>query len=239
MLWGISMNKVHVFISFSTTVFFVKSLKSWWYHFCSSFFKREFMVRILYKCNVHASLAITDFVPRSRSSTIRRRSQWVQPSGESDPINLRRCMHIYASFSEINLRLRSEVETLEKNPVLRSASSVKFPRSRTYDRCAGLIGFAKLITRIYISPVNVFLFFPSPSLRPCLPTAACRGRIILVEKFVITLTISPSRFLFLALWLVSSPFHSDCSHCVTPLRLGRHGIVPVVVPCRRQQPRHG
>lgn len=68
--------------------------------------------------------------------------------------------YIRVVLLEINLRLRSEVETLEKNPVLRSAFSVKFPPSRTYDRCAGLIGFAKLITRIYISPRKRFSFLP-------------------------------------------------------------------------------
>lgn len=56
------------------------------------------------------------------------------------------CMHIYiVSFllpfrSEINIRLRSEVETLEKNPgTAREAppplNSHLFPR--TYDRCTG------------------------------------------------------------------------------------------------------
>lgn len=105
-----------------------------------------------------------------------------------------------------------------------------------------LIGFAKLITRIYISPRKRFSFLPWPEPPASLtfrrrrrrPGMQRGGRIILVEKFVITLTISVSLSLSLSsLYIHPSvfspscsgprvlPFHSGCSEpsrCVTPLR---------------------
>lgn len=178
--------------------------------------------------------------------------------------------------------MRSEVETLEKNPgttrtrLPSPLNSHLFPRTYSFPSSSApaplslgareLIGFAKLITRIYISPRKRFSFLPWPKPPASLtfrrrrrrPGMQRGGRIILVEKFVITLTISVSLFFFLSLLalyppplshprapvLASSHFIPAAASRVAALRLcvlGRHDIVPrVVVPCRRQQqPRHG
>lgn len=114
---------------------------------------------------------------------------------------------------------------------------VEFPPSCTYDRWAGLIGFAKLITCICISPRKRFSFLPWLLLGRG-TREEWGGRIIFTKKFVITLTISSSLLLpnirrLLLIWIDlslslslwrRSPFSSirtGTSHCVTPLRLHR------------------
>jgi len=177
--------------------------------------------------------------------------------------------------------VRSEVETLEKNPGTTRArlppplNSHLFPRTYSFPSppfaapaslvARELIGFAKLITRIYISPRKRFSFLPWPEPPASLtfrrrrrrPGMQRGGRIILVEKFVITLTISVSLSLSLSSLYIHTPpppppfshprapvfasshFIPAAASRVAALRLcvlGRHDIVPrVVVPCRRQQ----
>lgn len=138
---------------------------------------RGFIVRTVNsvkRCDMHASV-ITDCAPGNRCSIIQQRSRRACVlAGRAIQLTFEDvCIYTRRSLFEINLRLRFEVgDSRKKSGTAKSASCVKFPPSCTYDRCAGLIGFAKLITRIYISPRKRFSFLPcSPGLRPCLPSA--------------------------------------------------------------------
>lgn len=95
---------------------------------------------------------------------------------ENDPIKRILSKRIIVARFEMNSPGRgdstigSKVENLEKSSIAEGgvgsgqkrevATSRKFPPSCTHDRWAGLIGFAKLITCICISPRKRFSFLP-------------------------------------------------------------------------------